>query len=179
MNAIWGKGLSEEMNVTLGFLLDMGERKQGLMKIAASTCYKVYADGKMLAFGPQRAAHGFARVAEIPFTGKVIVVEVESSNVESYCWIKQEPFFACEVVCSDGKEYRAEDFACRRLTDRVQKVQRYSFQRAFAEVYRLKTDRTRFYRGEACFEPLETEEVKIPQLLVSHVQTRVLPCISP
>lgn len=46
MNAIWGKGLSEEMNVTLGFLLDMGERKQGLIKIAASTCYKVYADGK-------------------------------------------------------------------------------------------------------------------------------------
>lgn len=170
MNAIWGKGLSEEMNVTLGFLLDMGERKQGLIKIAASTCYKVYADGKILAFGPQRAAHGFARVAEIPFTGKVIVVEVESSNVESYCWIKQEPFFACEVACNDGKEYHAEDFACRRLTDRVQKVQRYSFQRAFAEVYRLKTDRTRFYRGEACFEPLETEEVKIPQLLVSHVQ---------
>ena len=103
MNAIWGKGLSEEMNVTLGFLLDMGERKQGLMKIAASTCYKVYADGKMLAFGPQRAAHGFARVAEIPFTGKVIVVEVESSNVESYCWIKQEPFLRARWFAATAK----------------------------------------------------------------------------
>ena len=60
MNAIWGKGLSEEMNVTLGFLLDMGERKQGLMKIAASTCYKAVSYTHLYSPAAYRTARFFA-----------------------------------------------------------------------------------------------------------------------
>lgn len=169
MKGIWGLGLSEEMNITLGFVLDIGERKKGTLRLAASSCYKLYADGRLLAFGPQRAAHGYARVAEIPFSGRVLVVEVENCGVETFCWVKQPPFFACEANCSDGSAYTSSDFSCFRLSDRVQRVQRYSYQRGFAEVYRMSKDRSSLYRGAPRFERAECTEVPLPTLLGSSV----------
>ena len=67
MKGIWGKNLSEEMNLTLAFVLDLGEQKKGRMNVAGASCFRVYADGKLIGFGPQRAAHGYARTAEYPF----------------------------------------------------------------------------------------------------------------
>lgn len=179
MKGIWGKGSSEEMNVTLGFTLDLGAKKKGVLKIAGASCYKLFGDGRLLAFGPQRAAHGYARVAEVPFSCRVLAVEAESCFVKSFCWVKQPPFFACEVACEDGSAYTAEDFSCCRLTDRVQKVQRYSFQRGFAEVYRMGEDRSSFYRGKSRFETAECVEAPLPKLLASRVDNARLVRHSP
>ena len=169
MKGIWGKNLSEEMNLTLAFVLDLGEQKKGRMNVAGASCFRVYADGKLIGFGPQRAAHGYARTAEYPFSARFIVVEAESCYVQTFCWVKQKPFFACELTCEDGVCYEASDFVCFRLDDRVQKVQRYSFQRGFAEIYHMREDRTSLYRGESRFERVETEETGVPPLLDSWV----------
>ncbi len=174
MQAVWGKGLSEEMNVTLAFALDLGAKSRGVLTIAGASCYKLYADGRLVGFGPQRAAHGYARVGEYSFSGRALVVEVESCFVQNYCWIKQRPFFACEVKTEDGKVFRSSDFSCCRLFDRVQKVPRYSFQRGFAEIYRMEKDRSGLYRGELPFEAVETIEVGIPALLASRVDNAKL-----
>lgn len=160
MVGVWAKELENQMNVTLAFVLDFGEETSFAMELSAADCYKVYLDGEFFSFGPQRAAHGYARVAKYTATAKRLVVEVHSHFIQTFCWIKQPPFFACKIT-ANGKEYTAEDFTCYRKTDRVQKVQRYSYQRGFAEIYRV-TD-------AASFPKMQTQRVPVPKLLPSRV----------
>lgn len=172
MKAIWGKGLGNEMNVMLAFVLDLTKTEECTMHMAAEICYKIYADGKFVCFGPQRAAHGYARINDYKFTAKRIVVEINSPHDKNFCWIQQQPFFACELK-AENRTYSAADFSCYRLTDRVHKVQRYSYQRGFAEVYKLSEDRTAFYTGADAADssvaiPVKTEEVALPVLLPSY-----------
>ena len=71
----------------------------------------------------------------------VVAFEVAGYNVNSYSLLDQPSFLQAEVVAggnvlasTDGK---GAAFIASILKERVQKVQRYSFQRAFSEVYRL------------------------------------------
>lgn len=170
MNGIWAKGLQTEKNLTLAFSLNLGAKKRFTAKIAGASLYRIYVDGKFTSFGPQRSAKGFARVEDFTAEGKRIVVEVENIYVPTFWVIKQPPFFACEVETESGEKYEASDFCCQLLTDRIQKVQRYSYQRGFAETYKMSVDRTGLYVGEAYeAEVLETERVEIPTLLPSYV----------
>lgn len=167
--AIWAKDLSNEMNLMLAFRLDFDCETELDLTMTASSCYKVYADGKFVAFGPQRAAHGFARVANYRFCAKHVVVEATNLGVLNFSWVKQQPFFACELKTKDGKVYDASDFTCYHLTDRVKKVQRYSYQRGFVECYKLSQDRESLYLGTPNFPCVETEEVQAPKYLTSYV----------
>ena len=169
MEGFWGKDLQNERNVTLAFVLSLQEKKTFSVRLAAATCYKIYADGTFFAFGPQRAAHGFARVANYTLCAKTLVVEVYSPYVRTFCWIKQPPFFACELTDEQGGKYSAKDFTCYRLTDRVQRVQRYSYQRTFAEIYRMAQDRKALYEGLEIFPKIPCEKVSLPTLLPSYV----------
>ncbi|MDY6367407.1 MAG: hypothetical protein SPL13_02690 [Clostridia bacterium] len=173
MNGLWGKNLSGEMNVSLAFTLKLNSQTSGKIRICGADCFKVYSDDKLIYFGPSRAAHGYARVAEIGFTGERLTVVVQSNYVYQFCWIKQQPFFACEVTVGD-KTYTAEDFTCYRITDRLQKVQRYSFQRGFSEIYRESEDFNSFLAGKEIFPKIETESVKIPELLPTYNQNPLL-----
>ena len=170
MKAVWVKDLFEEKNVTLAFSLDLEKKENFALKLAAASCYRIYLDGKFIGFGPQRAAKGYARWEEIRLMGKRLVIEVESLFVNSFWIIKQPPFFACEIVTDNGKKYEAKNFSCQRLTDRLQKVQKYSYQRGFAETYKMKTDRRSLYNGNGYDAPyLNTESVEMPTLLHSLV----------
>lgn len=168
MIGVWANKLKNQMNVTLAFALDFKQEQAFNLKIAAADCYKIYLDGKFFVFGPQRAAHGYARIAEYTAKAKKIVIEVHSHFVQTFCWIKQQPFFACEFQ-SDGKIYTAEDFECYHLTDRVQRVQRYSYQRGFSEIYRLSEDRYSLYVGTPKFPKMQTQRVSVPCILPSYV----------
>lgn len=168
MFGVWANGLSGEMNVSLAFVLDLGEAKECSFSIAAADCYKVYLDGEFFAFGPQRAAHGYARIARYTARARKVVVEVHSHFVQTFCWIKQPPFFAFEMKTETGT-YTADDFVCYRLTDRAQKVQRYSYQRGFSEVYRMEKSRKEIYQENITFPQMELVRVEIPTLLPSYV----------
>ena len=170
MKAIWAKGLKEEKNITLAFSLDLGAKERFTMKLAAASLYRVYVDGEFVAFGPQRAAKGYARVENFSAEGKRLVVEVENIYVPTFWVIKQPPFFACEIETESGKKYIADDFCCQLLTDRLQKVQRYSYQRGFAETYKMGVDRTALYLGQGYdAQVLETEPATLPEILPSYV----------
>ena len=168
MVGIWANGLQDQMNITLAFRLNLPSKKQFSLKLTAADCYKIYLDGKFFAFGPQRAAHGYARVANYTARAKNVVIEVHSHQINSYCWIEQPAFFACELQ-TDDKNYSSNDFACYRLSDRVQRVQRYSFQRCFTEIYKMSEDRSLFYLGKEMFEKMQTVNVNLPILLQSYV----------
>ena len=168
-SAVWAEGQKNQMNRAFAFVLDLGKKQMGEICLSAASCYKVIADGKLLGFGPNRTAHGYARAAVYPFNAQYITVEVQSHFVPNFCWVKREPFFACVLKTESGKEYFAEDFNCFALSDRVQKVRRYSFQRGFCETYINEKDRTALYfcKPQNAFPRVKTEKAELPHLLPS------------
>lgn len=168
-SAVWAEGQKNQMNRAFAFVLDLGKKQMGEICLSAALCYKVIADGKLMGFGPNRTAHGYARAAVYPFNAQYITVEVQSHFVPNFCWVKREPFFACVLKTESGKEYFAEDFNCFALSDRVQKVRRYSFQRGFCETYINEKDRSALYfcKPQNAFPRVKTEKAELPHLLPS------------
>ena len=154
MKAIWIDLPAAEMNVAAGFrlALDLPPGGAGL-RIAAVDSYRLWIDGRLAAHGPARTAHGHARVDEIaiPSCGDArrhLFVEVHSANVPAFDAIRQPPFFAAEVVASDGRVLaEATDFEPWRDGTLIQRVRRYSFQRGFVESRRLAADPSAFFCG--------------------------------
>ncbi|MDR0844551.1 MAG: hypothetical protein LBN71_04960, partial [Tannerella sp.] len=146
---VWASGREKEMNLNLGFR-GVFQAKKGqpvTLKITASTLYRVYVNGEFVGSGPARAAHGYFRVDEYdisPFVrdgGNIVAAEVAGYNVNTYYTIDQPSFLLSEVA-ADGKIILAtgknRDFEAFQIKERLQKVERYSFQRPFTEYYRMK-----------------------------------------
>lgn len=146
---VWAEGRETEMNLNLGFLgkFQAKNDQDYMLKITASTLYRVFLNGKFLGYGPARAAHGYFRIDEYDLKPEVkkgenvIAVEVAGYNVNSYYTLDQPSFLQAELV-SNGQIILAtgteNGFEAFELKSRLQKVERYSFQRPFTEYYRLK-----------------------------------------
>jgi alpha-L-rhamnosidase len=146
---IWPAGRSREMNLLVGFhcRIDCAGGGTAVLRIAASSLYRVYLNGTFCGHGPARGPHGYFRIDEWDLTdrlrpgGNTLAVEVAGYNVNSYYLLDQPSFLQAEVVDGAGtilaSTRTAGSFRAVILEHRVQKVQRYSFQRTFSEVYRL------------------------------------------
>ena len=168
MRSFWVKSLENEKNVTLALRKSFTEKKRLQLKIAGVSCYKIWADGKLVGFGPYRAEHGKSKILTFRFFAKNVVIEANAYNVKTYWLVRERPFVALELSC-DGQTFEASDFEVYLLHDRVQKIQRYSFQRGFAECYRIdESDRYAFYFGKAipyAFEAVSLSPVKGNKLI--------------
>ncbi|MEZ5103517.1 MAG: hypothetical protein R2757_03395 [Draconibacterium sp.] len=145
---VWAEGREKEMNLNLGFhgIFHKDESRNIKLKITASPLYRVFLNGEFLGYGPARAAHGFSRIDEYDVSNKakngenIIAIEVAGYNVNSYYTIDEPSFLLAEVE-SDGKILLATGaepgFKAFQIKERLQKVERYSFQRPFTEYYRL------------------------------------------
>ncbi len=150
---IWLKGLEKEMNIQAGFKAKLvkQEGKSYQIKIAAAYVYRLFINGEFVCYGPARAAHGYARVDRVDITDKllddenIIAIETAGYNVNSFYLINRPPFICCEVE-ADGEAVIATgyDFDGLRLSERVQKCQRYSFQRPFPDVWKLSCENPRY-----------------------------------
>ncbi len=74
-----------------------------------------------------------------------MAIEVAGYNVNSFADLDQPPFLQAESIVGDGAiaatrtDGDADTFEAMRLGARLQRVPRYSYQRAFMEVWRLTT----------------------------------------
>ena len=173
-SAVFAAGRGEEYNCNLAFCLSAEGVGEGLLRVAAANLYRLHVNGKMLAYGPARAAEGYARVDEIPFSfenGRAeIVFEVVNYHMHNFYLNCERGFFACTVEAGGRVLYTARDFTCLSLTDRVQRVQRYGYQRPSVESYRQTACRTALYAGDRTAYPVEkTESVPCPVLLARNV----------
>jgi len=146
---VWPRGRETDKNIFAGFraVFHAPAGDSVRLRIAASTLYRAYVNGKFQAWGPARGPHGFYRVDDFDITGSlspgrnVVAIEVAGYNVNSYWVINQPSFLEAELVSGAGVLASTGgagiQFEAAVLSERVQKVQRYSFQRAFSEVYRL------------------------------------------
>ncbi len=155
---VWLAGRETEMNVFAGFRAVFDKPGQGsaLLRVTASTLYRCYVNGEFAGHGPARGPHGHFRVDERDITpwlkpGKnIVAIEVAGYNANAYYVLDQPSFVQAEVraggaviAATGDAQHPMEAFA---LSERVQKVQRYSFQRPFIEYYRL-SPQTALWRG--------------------------------
>lgn len=142
---VWQTGMETEKNHSLLFRAVVPARKDALLRIAGHTRFLVRVNGRFLAVGPARAGHGYYRVDEYSLAGllteeaNVISILAAGYNVNSFAYLDKPSFLCCEVL--DGEELLAatgvKGFEACIYTQRIKKVQRYSFQRPFVESYRF------------------------------------------
>ena len=173
---VWEKGREKEMNVTLCFFADVkidGNGAGAFLRSTGSTIMRATVDGKFAGYGPARGPHGWFRVDEwdlSPFLSPgshSIMIEIAGYNSNSFYHLDQPSFLQAEIVDGNGKilaatlDKKEEGVVSFQAIDytgiRVQKVQRFSFQRPFIEVYDLEK------KDE--FETVELAKQPSPQYL--------------
>lgn len=175
MQFIWAEGIRKEKNVTLAFVWKSNLKYERVrMLLCAGHVFRVWKNGTLIGHGPARAAHGYVRRDEYDLgtveENENFVIEVCAYNVRCLSEAGLNPFFGCEIS-SEGKTIASSvDFICYRLSDRIQKVLRYSFQRAFSESYDMHACRSALYKGDAsAYEQLNIQIVSAPKILSRNV----------
>lgn len=180
---VWAKGRETEKNLTVGLRCRFTSEITGkiLLRIAASSLYRVWCNGRFVAHGPTRGPHGWYRVDEwnlrpYLFAGEnLLCIEAVGYNANSFYLLDQRSFVQAELTDNAGKVLAAtgipgQGFEALLPVGRVQKAQRYSFQRPFSEVYRLKaTDLDWLRIPTALVTSLELAEQTEKPLLPHHV----------
>jgi alpha-L-rhamnosidase len=166
------------MNLFVGFravfTAPAGERVR--VRVAASSLYRFFVNGEFRGHGPARGPHDYYRVDVCDITGtlkpglNVVAFEVAGYNVNSYYLLDQPAFLQAEVITDSSilasTAGPGAPFEATILDERVRKVQRYSFQRTFSEVYRLKPGWDRWRRDPmAPFQPVECSVAPAKTLL--------------
>lgn len=136
---VWVKGEEQKNQTVLFVKQELIETEEKIkLCIACADYYKLIINGETEAWGPSRTAKGYAVADtwEIPFKkGKhTIAVLVSYYGAACYSNVKQPPFFSLQATVN-GKNITQDDFVCVKWKSRIQKTQRYSFQRGFAEMY--------------------------------------------
>lgn len=178
---VWVAEREKEMNLNLGFrgVFDATVGDDVTLKVAASSIYRAFVNGKFVGSGPARAAHGYYRVDEYPIghlvcdDDNIVAIEVAGYNVNTFYTLDQPSFLLAEVESGDkpllstGKN---RDFEAFTLKERLQKVERYSFQRPFSEYYRMSEGYDR-WRTDASVSVSKLKLATFPpvRLLPRHV----------
>ena len=142
---VWPEGREAEMNGFYRFRAQVvtATAANGLLKATAGHAYRARLNGRFVGYGPARTAPGFFRVDEWPVAlvpgTNVVELEVAGYNCNNFYLPDQTPFLQAEVAVGDrvlAKTAKDGDFRAY-ATGRVRKAPRFSYQRGFAEIYRL------------------------------------------
>ena len=167
---VWKKGDSQIKNQTIELHYTL-TAKNAILRIACSTVYELFVNGELCSFGPARTAHGYYRCDEIQLDNHLvngenrIVLRIAGYNINNYAYLDQPSFVCAEIVTNDRVlVYTCEKecgFAAFLNNVRVMKTQRYSFQRAFCEAYRLGFDNS--------LEPIELQRCEQKRFIARDV----------
>ncbi len=147
---VWAKEYIDERNILLEFSkkIDfLGENAK--IRIAADALYRLYVNGKMVSHGPQRAGKGFWRMDEMNLSlnkgENNIAIQVERFGVMSFEYVLQPSFLMAEIEI-DGEVTASTgvpgDFEATRILSKEHKVERYTYQRPFIEVWNLPIEKS-------------------------------------
>lgn len=180
---IWLKDKQCEMNSYAVFSAKTEIRKNTFLHITGAFFYRVYVNGKFVGFGPARTAYGYARedVYCLDDFAPVceIVIEMVGYHCRSFSTVIQPAFLLAEVEC-DGEVlvYSGQDFEGFLPKCKLQKVERFSIQRHFSEVWDYRnvhslTDKTYQYPVEVSTEVPQILERNAPYPLYEDVELTV------
>jgi len=154
MDFIWG-GDIKEYNQTLVFSLKLTQKCDKLI-VCAVDYYSVFGDGKLLSYGPSRAAAGYVRKREVDIADiNEITIKVTSYKTDCFSCDLQNPFFGAEVLRRGKIVYNTNDFCCYKELKKIKDMPRFSPQRGFAEGVDFTEDKT---ANEKTY-PVESPEI--------------------
>jgi len=137
---VWAKNQAKQKNTFVVFQCRITSQENLRLHIAGTAFYRIFVSGSFLAAGPARCAAGYVRedVLELPRSdGELdIVIEAAGYYCKSLATVQQPSCLMAEVRC--GQTVIAtlnRDFAAYMPPCKVQKVERYSAQRHFTEVW--------------------------------------------
>ena len=139
---IFPEGKKWEMNTHIVLRAQTDSLKNAVFSVTASNFYQLFVNGIFVAFGPCRAAGGYARIDEFALDsyhreGKnEIRVEVVGYACRSLSTV-YSPSFVCAEITRNGEPvlYTGRDFDCYFSASYLQRTERYSAQRHFTEIY--------------------------------------------
>ena len=147
---IWEVGTSRMQNRTVCFTADIPATDRTVTVSATASCaFVLMVNGTYVAHGPARTCHGFFRVDEYDISRYLtkeinrVAIRVASYNRYSYSYLNQPGFLCAEITAGEdilaatGTDQYPVSFNAYPVTERVSKVQEYSFQRTFVETYKL------------------------------------------
>lgn len=144
---IWLKGKEREKNVFAVFLAEAVLKPGAELHITGATCYRVFVNGTFAGVGPARTAgnhDGKTYAREDIFNlddaaGQQpceIIIEVAGYYCRSLSTVLQPSFIMAEIRCGDAvSAYTGRDFEGYLPPCRLQRTERYSYQRHFSEVW--------------------------------------------
>lgn len=156
---IFPKGRNNDYNVLATFIA-RGDLKGTTVRLCAADFYHIYVNGEFVAYGPARTAKGYGRVdvfdLDVFASGDdEIRICVLGHNCRGFSQVKQPSYLCAEVFKGDEVILATgRDFSAFMSDVRIQKVERISFQRHFAEVCDLT-------RGTLITEVKEPDEVEV------------------
>lgn len=140
---VWLRERGEEQNITVLMQTFVPNESNTELHMAGHCSYQVYINGVFVFFGPARAGRGYYRVDKLPI-GKYltekenkITVLISGYNCDNFYLLNEPAFFCAEFVSDDTVfGHTGGDAWKMYIYDRkIQKVQKYSFQRTFVEAY--------------------------------------------
>ena len=141
--SIWPKKYEAVPNCTILFKTTVSSGKNTILNIAGQSSYEVFINGEFVFHGPSRASHGFYRVDKLPIESYLtkdeneISVLVSGYHCHSFYHVSELAFFICELS-DNGKVFSptgTDSWQAYLYSQKLQRVERYSFQRTYCEVY--------------------------------------------
>ena len=152
---VWLRGREEEPNLAVAFEAEVSSLDGTVLSVAAATFYRLFVNGRFVAFGPARTAKGYARTDELPLDGydnggkNHLRIEVVGYCCRSLSTCLQPSFLCAElrrgetVLACTGK-----DFTACEMTEKVQRAERYSIQRHYGEIWDLTAPQSKSVPAE-------------------------------
>ena len=142
---VWPAGLEKKKNIHVGFrsVFTVGGDSQVFLRLTGATLYRVFMNGEFIQHGPARGPHGFYRVDVLNLSSCIVsgdnllAIEVVGYNCCSFAYLNQSSFLQAELVVGTAvmAATGGTGFDALILPERIQKLERYSFQRPFVEAY--------------------------------------------
>ena len=168
---IWVKNSNKDYNNLFGFTLRFYAGKgKHILKIAVADCYQAFINGEFALAGPARTASGYSRLDQIEIKVKdgenILAVLVAEYNVNSFEYAPESGFLQAEIVCGEQVCVATDqNTSVFEVFERAQRVQRYSFQRAFTEYWKISENFYEVYQGRRRSKHYFAEVVKPRKIL--------------
>lgn len=140
---VWVEGKETEVNCRVQFKAICEKSDNTQVKIATSGIYQLWINGEFISYGPARAGKNHFRMENIDISKylnrekNIVIIEVAGYYCTSFYIMQQSSFLQAEIVRDDSVlASTGRNFSARINPYYIQKIQRYSYQRAFAESYK-------------------------------------------
>jgi len=180
---VWPEGLERERNIHAEFraAFKASKNQSVALCVTGATLFRVVLNGRFVHHGPARGPHGFFRVDRLDLSKiaedglNLLSIEVAGYNCNSFAYTNQPSFCQAELLIDDEvvAATGAEGFSGAVLPARIQKVERYGYQRPFMEAYRISNGRKDVQLAVQEEKKLLSRNVMIPDYEIIPASRRI------